>query len=71
MDNLEYWAANWDWESAYAADEDGYKTPLKRLQACVVQGIPTVQKHASENYEVVDFNTPQEADGDLLGEVYE
>jgi len=24
-----------------------------------------------KNYEVVDFDTPQEADGDLLGEVYE
>ena len=54
MDNLKYWAENWDWESAYAAEEDGYKTPLKRLQACVDQGIPTVQKHAPENYEVVN-----------------
>jgi hypothetical protein len=72
MDNLKYWAENWDWESAYSADDDGYKMPLKMLQACEDQGIPTVQKHAIENYEVVDFHTRlKRLTATYLGEVYE
>ena len=89
MDTLQWWANNWSWQSAYAADDEGFKTPLKSLQACEDQGIPTYSKNSDlpetdfrgnlisdvPEYDGLpddwDFNTPQEADADLLGEVYE
>ena len=89
MDNLQWWANNWSWEGAYRVEDDGFKTALKRLQACEDQGISTYSKDsdlpetdfsgnlisAVVEYDGLpddwDFNTPQEADGDLLGEVYE